>query len=96
VGATVSGVPTVVTDEVLDMPHSQANVDDEGSARSSGAPVFTIPPRLLAAVEHPMIIKDLDKGLKTLGRAHSLRPVSSSCVNKRGGSLTYLIGRKLN
>ncbi|KAB8292124.1 hypothetical protein EYC80_007867 [Monilinia laxa] len=32
------------------------------------APVYTIPPREIVAVEHPLIIKNLENGIKTFGR----------------------------
>jgi general transcription factor 3C polypeptide 5 (transcription factor C subunit 1) len=36
-------------------------------AYSSSAPNFTIPTRQIVAVEHPMVVKNIDKGLKTFG-----------------------------
>jgi general transcription factor 3C polypeptide 5 (transcription factor C subunit 1) len=41
----------------------------------SQAPFYGIPPRRFGAVEHPMIIKDIDKGIKTFGRGHSFQAV---------------------
>lgn len=32
------------------------------------APVYTVPPREIVAVEHPLIIKNLENGIKTFGR----------------------------
>ena len=37
-------------------------------ARNEDATHYPIAPRELTAVEHPLIIKNLDKGLKTFGR----------------------------
>jgi general transcription factor 3C polypeptide 5 (transcription factor C subunit 1) len=41
------------------------------------APIFTIPPRRLGALEHPMIIKNLDKGIKTFGQNNAFQAVCS-------------------
>lgn len=38
---------------------------------------YTIPPRRLGALEHPMLIKDLDKGMNTLGQNNAIQAVSS-------------------
>ena len=32
------------------------------------APVYTVPPRKVVAVEHPLVVKNLENGLKTFGR----------------------------
>lgn len=40
------------------------------------ATYYSIPPRRFGAVEHPMIIKDIDKGIKTFGRGHSFETVN--------------------
>ncbi|OIW29567.1 hypothetical protein CONLIGDRAFT_661299 [Coniochaeta ligniaria NRRL 30616] len=42
------------------------------------APSYSIPPRRFGAVEHPMIIKDIDKGIKTFGRGHSFQTILDS------------------
>ncbi|KAH8908982.1 hypothetical protein BR93DRAFT_977074 [Coniochaeta sp. PMI_546] len=42
------------------------------------APFYSIPPRRFGAVEHPMIIKDIDKGIKTFGRGHSFQTILDS------------------
>jgi hypothetical protein len=39
------------------------------------APAYPIPRRRLGALEHPMIIKDLDKGIKTFGQNNALQAV---------------------
>ncbi|KAL1871049.1 hypothetical protein VTK73DRAFT_2284 [Phialemonium thermophilum] len=44
----------------------------------SHAPTYSIPTRRLAAVEHPMIIKDLDKGIATFGQTHSFTSILKS------------------
>ncbi|KAK3308152.1 RNA polymerase III transcription factor IIIC subunit-domain-containing protein [Chaetomium strumarium] len=42
------------------------------------APGYTIPHRRLGALEHPMIIKDLDKGIKTFGQNNALQAILDS------------------
>ncbi|KAL2177890.1 RNA polymerase III transcription factor IIIC subunit-domain-containing protein [Thermothelomyces heterothallicus CBS 202.75] len=42
------------------------------------APIYTIPPRRLGALEHPMIIKNLDKGIKTFGQNNAFRAILDS------------------
>jgi hypothetical protein len=41
------------------------------------APAFKIPSRTIAAVEHPFLIQDLDKGLGTFGPNPQFQSVSS-------------------
>ncbi|KAJ4302170.1 tau 95 subunit of transcription factor TFIIIC [Collariella sp. IMI 366227] len=43
-----------------------------------GAPAYTIPPRRLGALEHPMIIKNLDKGIKTFGQHNAFQAILDS------------------
>ncbi|KAL2118401.1 hypothetical protein VTJ04DRAFT_8061 [Mycothermus thermophilus] len=47
---------------------------NEGDA----APRYTIPSRRLGAVEHPMIIKNLDKAIKTFGQNSALQSILDS------------------
>ncbi|KAK4166696.1 putative transcription factor tau subunit sfc1 [Cladorrhinum sp. PSN259] len=42
------------------------------------APTYTIPSRRLAALEHPMIIKNLDKGIKTFGQNNAFQAILDS------------------
>ncbi|RFU35212.1 hypothetical protein B7463_g1097, partial [Scytalidium lignicola] len=44
-------------------------------APSFVAPVYTFKPREVVAVEHPMVIKNIDNGLKTFGRTPALREI---------------------
>ena len=39
------------------------------------APTYTIPSRRLGALEHPMIIKNLDKGINTFGQNNAFQAV---------------------
>jgi general transcription factor 3C polypeptide 5 (transcription factor C subunit 1) len=50
---------------------------NEGDA----APRYTIPSRRLGAVEHPMIIKNLDKAIKTFGQNSALQSVRNSYIS---------------
>ncbi|KAI0845549.1 RNA polymerase III transcription factor IIIC subunit-domain-containing protein [Daldinia vernicosa] len=50
-----------VDDEVDDADDAD-DADD-----SAGAPIFEVPPRKIAAIEHPCVILNLDKGLATFG-----------------------------
>lgn len=45
---------------------------------SSHAPWYNIPRQSIVSVEHPFIIKDVDKGLATLGNESKLEEVSSN------------------
>ncbi|KAK4467014.1 putative transcription factor tau subunit sfc1 [Cladorrhinum samala] len=42
------------------------------------APTYPIPPRRLGALEHPMIIKNLDKGIKTFGQNNAFQAILDS------------------
>ncbi|KAL2025081.1 hypothetical protein VTK56DRAFT_83 [Thermocarpiscus australiensis] len=42
------------------------------------APTYAIPSRRLGALEHPMIIKSLDKGIKTLGQNNAFQAILDS------------------
>jgi len=55
-----NGVRILEDDEDLD--------DEEVEAPAKPAATYEIPQRLITALEHPMIIQNLDNGLKTLGR----------------------------
>ncbi|KAI9650994.1 tau 95 subunit of transcription factor TFIIIC [Ciborinia camelliae] len=41
---------------------------DYDEEEDPSAPIYTIPPREVVAVEHPLIIKNLENGIKTFGR----------------------------
>jgi hypothetical protein len=43
---------------------------------TGSAPTFSVPVREIVALEHPMIIKNIDNGLKTLGSGVPLQQVS--------------------
>jgi general transcription factor 3C polypeptide 5 (transcription factor C subunit 1) len=52
----------------------------------SSAPTYTIPSREVVAVEHPLIIQNLDNGIKTFGRAPNWSKVCGA-VGPEGNQL---------
>lgn len=44
------------------------------------APILSVPPTQIVAVEHPMIVKNLDNALKTFGRGHPFKQVLSHSI----------------
>ncbi|KAK4199929.1 putative transcription factor tau subunit sfc1 [Triangularia verruculosa] len=53
-------------------------MDRETQQDEEQAPIYTIPSRRLGALEHPMIIKNLDKGIKTLGQNNAFQAILDS------------------
>ncbi|KAK4657311.1 tau 95 subunit of transcription factor TFIIIC [Podospora pseudocomata] len=53
-------------------------MDPETRKDEEQAPIYTIPSRRLGALEHPMIIKNLDKGIKTLGQNNAFQAILDS------------------
>lgn len=49
-------------------PEIEVPVEDQVMAQDEQAPVHSVPPNDIVAVEHPMIIQNLDNALKTFGR----------------------------
>ncbi|KAK3325279.1 RNA polymerase III transcription factor IIIC subunit-domain-containing protein [Apodospora peruviana] len=47
-------------------------------AAAEHAPTYPVPTRRLAALEHPMIVKDLDKAIKTFGQNYALEAIVDS------------------
>jgi len=47
-------------------------------APSGIAPSYVVPQREIVAVEHPMIVKNIDNGLKTFGTAIPLKQVGTA------------------
>ncbi|KAG0132598.1 RNA polymerase III transcription factor IIIC subunit-domain-containing protein [Tuber indicum] len=47
-------------------------------SRSACAPWHTIPPRKIISIEHPAIIKNVDKAIETLGGAKALKKLSET------------------
>lgn len=64
----------------------EVNSDNrEGSSSNknpSYAPWYNVPKQPIVSVEHPFIIKDVDKGLATLGNPSKLEEVSLQLFNK--------------
>lgn len=44
-------------------------IEGDDYQEEASAPTYTIPSREVVAVEHPMIIQNLENGIKTFGRA---------------------------
>ena len=47
------------------------------------APPYQVPDQEIFAVEHPMIIQNLDRALKTFGNNRPFRRVSAACLTRR-------------
>ena len=45
------------------------------------APAYEVPPRKVVAVEHPLVIKNLENGLKTFGRNKPFERVSKEFLS---------------
>ncbi|KAK9414391.1 putative Transcription factor tau subunit sfc1 [Seiridium unicorne] len=48
----------------------------------NAAPYFEAPPQKIVAVEHPCVIKDIDKGMRTLGRDPNLQRLLSDDIGR--------------
>ena len=61
-----------------------SNTHDSISSASQSAPSYLVPSRFVVNVEHPFIIKNLQKGMKKLGRPKDVADVSilSSCTTR--------------
>jgi hypothetical protein len=59
----------------IDLPHGTTPASSEMEGKPQ-APVYNIERREVIAVEHPMIIKNLDDALKTFGTNRPFRRVS--------------------
>lgn len=55
--------------------HEQAGPSNLG-AREDGAPRYTVPPRVMGAVEIPMIVADLDRATRAFGNVGTFKAVS--------------------
>jgi hypothetical protein len=62
---------------------SESRKTDEGGSHKPDqyASAYKIPPRRLVAVEHPMIIKDVDKGIRTFGENPDYKSVSENLIS---------------
>ena len=58
---------------------SQDNSDGAQQSHKprSRAPKYSVPSRTIAALEHPMIVKDVDKAIKTFGNNPAFSHVSA-------------------
>ncbi|KAK3370194.1 RNA polymerase III transcription factor IIIC subunit-domain-containing protein [Podospora didyma] len=55
-----------------------ASIFDESFGDDEHAPIYTVPRRRLGALEHPMIVKNVDKAIKTFGQNYALQAVLDS------------------
>lgn len=54
--------------EAIEENDEEEDGDFDYEEEDQSAPVYTIPPREIVAVEHPLIVKNLENGIKTFGR----------------------------
>lgn len=73
----------MVTDAEMEVVNSDKTTVSKDHKRSSYAPWYTIPRQPIVSVEHPFIIKDVDKGLATLGSLRKLQEVSRLGYSRR-------------
>lgn len=50
-------------------------INSRRAARNDGAPKYTIPPRVLGAVEIPAVVENVDRAVKAFGRTPSFPQV---------------------
>ena len=51
-------------------------IDSRRAAPRDGAPKYTIPPRVLGAVEIPAVVENVDRAVKAFGRTPTFHQVS--------------------
>lgn len=61
---------------ILDDDEEEEEDEEEVEAPAKLAPTYEIPGRFITALEHPMILENLENGLKTLGRGNPYAKVS--------------------
>lgn len=62
----------------VEMTDSNSRISEpaaHGQTVSRHAPVYTVPRRSFSAVEHPMLVQDIDKGIATFGRKFNFQEV---------------------
>ena len=72
------GAPLPIEDDVAD--GSPFNEYDEAglnghTGQEDGAPRYTVPPRVMGAVEVPMIVADVDRATRAFGNIGSFKAV---------------------
>ena len=70
-------------DAEMEVVNSDKRTVSKDHKRSSYAPWYTIPRQPIVSVEHPFIIRDVDKGLATLGSPRKLQEVSPFGYSRR-------------
>lgn len=64
----------------VEMTDSNSRISEpaaHGQTVSRHAPVYTVPRRSFSAVEHPMLVQDIDKGIATFGRKFNFQEARS-------------------
>ncbi len=61
--------------QTVSLPTPEAARSAEPVQTPETAPTYPVPARKLSAVEHPLIIKDVDKAIKTFGRSPAFQTV---------------------
>lgn len=66
-----------LSDNEMAGPSTTRQLPDQGPEEEEGAPRFRIAPRVLAAVEIPAVVENIDRTVKAFGRVPTLAHVSS-------------------
>lgn len=56
------------------------NGNESHPQRSQKAPLMNVPREQVVCIEHPCIIKDVDKGIKSLGGEYQIKDVGSVLI----------------
>lgn len=79
----------------MDQVNDDERVVSKNYQKRSYAPWYTIPKQPIASVEHPFIIKDVDKGLATLGSPRQLQEVCRLKLVTRQGLMILSWSKKM-
>lgn len=71
-----SSLTFVIKDVEMGEGNGDRKAVSSSHQRSSYAPWYNVPEQPIVSVEHPFIIKDVDKGLATLGSPSKLEEVN--------------------
>ncbi len=67
----------------MDEPQRQdSRTAADAQQMDDAAPRYSIPAKRLIAVEHPLVVKDVDKAIKTFGRSASFKTVRATPMFK--------------
>lgn len=79
----------------MEQVNGDERVVSNHSQKPSHAPWYTVPRQPIASVEHPFIIKDVDKGLATLGSPRQLQEVCRLKLVMRQGLMALSWSKKM-